>query len=117
VGITHIARKPDSRGFYSEPRYVVTPFALELSWLFERLRDAFYAEKRLDSCSKYEFFGRLANSANRFLQASTSPTPRLLCGYVLDEAFAIYNEMEEGTFECLLVAIGNQIVDDSRKRD
>jgi hypothetical protein len=32
---------------YSKPRFVVTPYALEISWLFERLRDAFYAENRL----------------------------------------------------------------------
>jgi hypothetical protein len=44
--------------FYPEPRYVVTKHSLELSWLFERLRDAFHAESRLDGCSKIEFFGR-----------------------------------------------------------
>jgi hypothetical protein len=110
-----IARKPPQKvegGFYPEARYVVTPHSFELSWLFEALRDAFYAESRLDSCSKIEFFGRLANAANRFLQRSSHPTAHHLCSAVLHEAFAIYEETEEGTFQCFPVAIGNEIVDD-----
>lgn len=110
-----ISIKPPKRaeeGFYPEPRYVVTNHAFELSWLFEALRDAFYAEARIDSCSKIEFFGRLANAANRFLQRSTNPTAHHLCAAVLHEAFAIYEETEQGTFQCLAIAFGNEIVDD-----
>ena len=99
-------------GFYPEPRYVVTDYSFELSWLFEALRDAFYAEARLDSCSKIEFFGRLANAANRFLRRSSLPTAHQLCAAVLHEAYAIYEEMEDGAFQCLPVAFGNDIVDD-----
>ena len=36
-----------SGGFYPAPRCVVTTHTLEVSWLFEALRDAFYAENRL----------------------------------------------------------------------
>lgn len=110
-----ITRKPSQKtegGFYPEPRYVVTNYSFELSWLFEALRDAFYAEARLDSCSKIEFFGRLANAANRFLHRSTHPTAHHVCAAVLHEAFAIHEETEEGTFQCLPVAFGNEIVDD-----
>lgn len=104
--------KQTKGGFYPRSRYVVTSSSFELSWLFERLRDAFYAEKRLDGCSKIEFFGRLANAANRCIQRSTILTAHILCAAVLHEAFAIYDEMEEGKFRCLTVAPGNEIVDD-----
>lgn len=99
-------------GFYPEPHYVITEHSLELSHLFEKLRDAFYAEERLDGCSKIEFFGRLANAANRCIKRSPSLTEHILYAAVLHEAFAIYDEMEEGTFQCLAVAVGNEIVDD-----
>jgi hypothetical protein len=112
VVITRNAPQKTGGGFYPDPRYVISPHSLELSWLFEALRDAFYAEKRIDSCSKIEFFGRLANAANRFIQRSNNITAPLLCAAVLHEAFAIYEEMEERTFQCLVVAIGNEIVDD-----
>lgn len=110
-----ITRKPPQKSedsFYPEPRYLITNYSLELSWLFEALRDAFYAENRLDSCSKIEFFGRLANAANRFFRRSASPTAHHLCAAVLHEAFAIYEETEAGNFQCLPIAFGNEIVDD-----
>jgi len=111
-----IKRKPPAKsangGFYPDPRYVITEHSLELSWLFEKLRDAFYAEERLDGCSKIEFFGRLANAANRCIQRSTSLTAHGLFAAVLHEAFAIFDEMEEGAFQCLPIAVGNEIVDD-----
>ncbi len=96
-------------GFYPEPRYIITEYSFELSSLLEKLRDAFYAEERLDGCSKIEFFGRLANAANRCIKLSTSLTAHSLYAAVLHEAFAIYDEMEEGTFQCLAVAVGNEI--------
>ncbi|GAB4180561.1 MAG: hypothetical protein Kow00108_17020 [Calditrichia bacterium] len=109
--------KKAEEGFYPEPRYVVTQHSLELSWLFERLRDAFYAEKRLDGCSKIEFFGRLANAALRCMRNSSDASAHILYAAVLHEAFAIYYEMEDGNFECLPIARGNEIVDDHRKED
>lgn len=107
--------KPEPRAedsFRDEPRYVVSPRANELSWLFERLRDAFYAEGRLDGCSKIEFFGRLANAANRCIAQGNSENGANLCRAVLHEAFAMYEEMEAGTFGVLGVAIGGEILDD-----
>ncbi len=99
--------------FYPDPRYVVTEHAHELSWIFEKLRGAFYSERRLDGCSKIEFFGRLANAALRTISRSDlPPSASILCAAVLHEAFTIYDEMEEGTFRCLAVAVGNEIVDD-----
>jgi hypothetical protein len=107
-----VTQRLDEGSFYPDPRYVVTPHAAELSWLFERLRDAFYDEQRLDSCSKIEFFGRLANAALRCIRKKESMEAEVLCRAVLHEAFAIYEEMEEGTFTPLAVASGGEIYDD-----
>ncbi|MFW5731364.1 MAG: hypothetical protein ACOCV7_06900 [Desulfonatronovibrionaceae bacterium] len=104
--------KKSENNFYPDPRYVITRHVLQLSWLFEKLRDAFYAEKRLDSCSKIEFFGRLANAARRCMDKHKNPDKRMLCMAVLNEALSIYHEMEEGSFGCLPIAIGNKILDD-----
>jgi hypothetical protein len=99
-------------GFYPAPRYVVTKYALELSWLFKKLRDAFYAEDRLDGCSKIEFFGRLANASERSLQNRRHTTAKSLLTDVLQEAFFIYYEMEGDDFHYLQIATGNAILDD-----
>jgi hypothetical protein len=42
-------------------RLVITEYSRELSWLFEQLRDIFSGE--IDYMSKYDFYGRLAQSA------------------------------------------------------
>lgn len=99
-------------GFYPEPRYVVTKFALELSWLFQSLRDVFYDANLIDSCSKIEFFGRLGNAANRYLIREASQTAYGLLSAVLHEGYAILDEINEGTFTCLPIAFGNEIADD-----
>lgn len=101
-----------NQGFYPDQRYVVTVFSHELSWLIEELRDAFYSSKYLDGCTKVEFFGRLANAANRCIDRTNNLTEHKLCAAVLHEAFAIFDEMEEGTFQYLEVALGNYIADD-----
>jgi hypothetical protein len=91
---------------------VVTEYSLELSWLFEELRDIFYSESLIDGCSKIEFFGRLANAAIRFLEKDLNITAQKLCVAVLHESYAIYEEMQDGNFKALPIAIGNEIVDD-----
>jgi len=104
---------PSQNRFYPEPFRVVTDHAMELSWLFEALRDAFYAEKRLDSCSKIAFFGRLATTANRYLSAQPGCDAQALCSAVLGEAFAVYGEMEAGRFGGPGDVAGTEIADDS----
>jgi hypothetical protein len=42
-------------------RVVVTKYAVELSWLFIQLRELYY--ERIDSVSKYDFYGELAQKA------------------------------------------------------
>ncbi len=98
-------------GFYPEPRRVVVASASELSWLFFQLRDIFNAY--LNGQTKIEFFGRLANAALRY-QAKNQGDEVLgdLLRAVLHEAFAMADEMEEGSFRSLAVAFGNEIVDD-----
>lgn len=113
VVITREAPPKRAEGaFYPDQRYVVSDHSLQLSWLFEQLRDAFYAEERLDGGSKIEFFGRLANAANRCIQRSAPLTEHSLYAAVLHEAYAIYEEMEDGDFQSFSVAVGNEIVDD-----
>jgi len=79
-------------GFYPDPRYVVTQYDRELSWLFESLRDAF--SEVIDYQSKFEFYGRLADAADRYLIAE-STEPQIAKGLllaVLDEARALAKE-------------------------
>lgn len=99
-------------GFYPDPRHVVTRFVLELSWLFENLRDTFGST--LDSATKIEFYGRLANAANRYLARTPGVSQTLtdLLLSVLHEAFVMSEEMEDGRFQHLLIASGNTIWDD-----
>jgi hypothetical protein len=56
--------------FYPDKRVVVTPFAHELSWIFESLRDVF--KPAIDFQSKFVFFGRLADAAERRMASPKS---------------------------------------------
>jgi hypothetical protein len=80
--------------------------------LFENLRDVFYDANLIDSCSKIEFFGRLANAANRYLLREANQTAAGLLSAVLHEGYAILDEINEGAFVCLPIAFGNEIADD-----
>ncbi len=100
-----------SGGFYPEPRTVVTQYSREVSWLFERLRDVF--AELLDGDSKIEFYGRLANAARNYQQqVNGGENARDILRAVLYEAVVMLEEMEEGTFEYLSVAVGNTILAD-----
>ena len=44
----------DSESFYPEPRWVQTPHAAQLSWLFVQLRDAFSPHRAYNGSSKIE---------------------------------------------------------------
>jgi hypothetical protein len=69
-----------STAFYPDKRQVVSPFAEELSWLFESLRDAFGSS--IDFQSKYEFYARLADASDRY-SATTPETSRNAEGLLL----------------------------------
>ena len=98
-------------GFYPEPRYVVTAHASNLSWLFEQIRDIFM---EIDDYGylKEEIFGRLGNTANRFLSKNPDANVRETLLAVMHEAFAITEEIQDGEFTTLMVTSGNQILDD-----
>ena len=98
-------------GFYPAPRYVVTSHAFELSWLFEQIRNIFI-EKEEYSYLKEEIFGRLGNTANRFLSSRANSNVSELLLAVMHEAFAIAEEIQDGEFGTLMVTSGNQILDD-----
>jgi hypothetical protein len=111
VVITSKPQIMEEGGFYPAPRYVVTPHAPELSWLFEQIRDIFI-EINEYGLLKEEIFGRLGNTANRFLSKNPEANSRETLLAVLHEAFAISEEIQDGEFVTLMVASGNQILDD-----
>jgi len=111
VVITSNAPIVEDGGFYPPPRYVLTAHASELSWLFEQVRNIFI---EIDDYGflKEEIFGRLGNTANRFLaKNSEADTDETLLA-VMHEAFAIAEEIRDGEFAALMVTSGNQILDD-----
>ena len=115
VVIDNRSHNSNSDSFYPEPRFVISEFSYELSWLFEKLRDAFYEENLLDGCSKIEFFGRLANSANKKISNNKNVSKQELCLTILNEADEMYSEIINGTFCSLPIAEGNTIADDYRR--
>jgi hypothetical protein len=105
--------------FYPKCREIITEHALEVSYFFEAVRDAFYEKALIDSCSKIEFFGRLATAADACLLERSDAPAHLLCAAVLREAYAIDEQIQNGTFEFLLITEGNQLADElvgSRRR-
>ena len=94
---TAVARKrPEPlplEDFYGPPLYVITPHAMELSWLYRELRDAFFAEKLLDGCTKDDFFRRLSQAALDAIEENGAIGAEELCLKVLDEAGKIYREI------------------------
>ncbi len=111
VVITSHPPQVQGGSFYPEPRYVVTPSAKQLSWLFVQLKDIF--SDLYDSASRIEFFGRLANAALRYQNyCNGNEKQYALLVAVLNEAYAMLDDMKEGVFEYLLVAPGNVIADD-----
>ena len=109
-----ITSKPpilEEGGFYPAPRYVVTSHGPELSWLFEQIRNIFI---EIDDYGflKEEIFGRLGNTADRFLTKNPEAGAGEALLAVVHEAFAIAEEIQDGEFATLMVTSGNQILDD-----
>ena len=71
-------------GFYPPPFEVVTPHALELSWIFNDLRDLF--RKKLDCMNKFYFFGELAHTAFRAIERNPEISAARLCREVIEKA-------------------------------
>ena len=111
VVITNKAPIVKDASFYPAPRYVVTTYASELSWLFEQVRNIFM---EIDDYGflKEEIFGRHGNTANRFLSRNPDANARETLLAVMHEAFAVAEEIQDGEFVTLMVTSGNQILDD-----
>lgn len=111
VVITDEPVSPSVGHFYPDPRFVVTVYVGELSWLFEKLVPIFSSEDGY-GIWKEEFFGRLGNMANRAKAQSKANSEKELLLAVLHEAYACAEELEEGNFNFLLVTTGNSIYED-----
>jgi hypothetical protein len=96
---------PTADGFYPDPDYVATNHHRELSWLFEQLRDLF--SPYIDFINKYEFYGRLADSANRFITKFGDETQRDVLQAVLHEADSML--VEFSTFGDLQPTMSREI--------
>ena len=84
--------------YFPEPRYIVTPYAKELSRLFYDIRDAF--AELLDCSSKMQFYRRLAMAALDYqedLGGIAEDTVGLLSA-VIREAETMLAEMRERSF-------------------
>ena len=78
--------------------YVRTEYALQVSWVFFTLRDIFHHAKLLDYLSKLEFFGRMAEAVNWFLQHENKPTGKELMLSILHEGFIMLDEIQHRRF-------------------
>ena len=115
--VSIVAKRPEeSTDTWYANRCVITSHVLELSWMFNELRDAFYAEGLLDGCTKLEFFGRLGNTADRAVKKQPDIGAKDLCRKVLDEAMQMYVEIKNNTFAYLVLARGREIADDRNRR-
>ena len=92
VVITNETQTPSGPGFYPDPDVVVTPYAPELSWLFEELRDV--AIDMTDYAMwKPEYFGRLGVAASR---VPASESVKMLLLATLREAYELLGRLEIG---------------------
>ena len=111
VVIVNKLPKIRSGGFYPDPRFVVTDHELELSWLFEQLTDIF---RKIEDYGfwKEELFGRLGNTANRYVTKSPKASAKELLLAVMHEVFSIFEEIQNGKFLSPMVTSNNRIYDD-----
>ena len=91
-------KKQDIQGnmnFYPAPLEVVTPHALELSWLFYDLRDIFTQGKFLDSCNKFDFYHVLAETALGSIAHDPDIGAKELCRKTAEKAREVYQQSKE----------------------
>jgi gamma-glutamylcyclotransferase (GGCT)/AIG2-like uncharacterized protein YtfP len=114
IGFSTVPIELGSPGFYPAPRIIVTPHAHAVGWLLDRLGKEFFTAHLIDSCTKIEFYGRLAMAAQRYQAAMNgkAETAKGMLQALLGEARQILAEMQQGTFKSLMVATGNEIAAD-----
>ena len=72
--------------FYPAPFEVVTPHALELSWILNDLRNLFIEAGILNSMNKFDFYKGLAETAFHAIRQNPAIGARQLCRNVLEKA-------------------------------
>jgi len=91
----------------SNKKIVVTSFAGEVGWLFNKLRDVFY---------KYEFFGRMARAALRYQEETHGKEEgQDMLIEIKKEAFKMLEEIENDSFRCLPAAPPSVVASDIKK--
>lgn len=95
-------------------REVITPHALEMSWVFTQLRDAFSV--MIGSCAKFEFYGRLAIAANTAVAAGRQSKSEVLRA-VVESARGMLDELSARRFTYMSVAEGIEIYADRGRHD
>ena len=78
-------------GFYPAPYEVSTPHALEVSWVFNDLRDLF--KEKLNSVNKFYFFGEIASAASRAIESDPQISAADLCRKMVQKAQEILPEL------------------------
>jgi len=121
AGVVVSKERPKKRGgkfsnFYPSPKYVISPFYREISWLFYELRDVFYENKLIDYGNKEEFFGRLANAANWYIKGSKEQHVDDVLNIMLIEAKIILREIKNNDFMFLPAGFGGIILDDLKDK-
>lgn len=79
-------------------KYVVTPYYKEVSWLLFQLEKVFIGTDQIYKESLCEFSGRLANAANWYIQNFEKQKIDDILFIVIEEAYLILHEIEEGIF-------------------
>ena len=102
-----ISEEPLSSGY----REIVTPYALEISWLFTSLRNIFVDNRLIDSSSKFEFYGRLEIAANLSIHSGRTDLVHIAQA-ILEAAELMLKEMSEKRFYSLSVSRGTEIAAD-----
>lgn len=87
--------------------HLVTPFASEVSWLFEEVRKAF--KGLICFQNKFEVYGRLALIAGRHLKEHSDADLKALLLTVLAEGAQILTEMRKGEFRYLIATVDNTL--------
>ena len=93
AGADLVITSSDSQTYSKGDTVIKTKYAKELSWLFEKLRDIF--APYLDGFNKFEFYGRLADAANEYLENNQEVNEKDLLIYVHTEARHLFKELKE----------------------
>ena len=124
--IEDIANKEDRKTLYYEGhtpfflemnyysrRLLITEYAKEISWLFTKIVDIFSEVDALTpSAARMEFYGSLANIANKYIRSLKITDLKEICYCIIHEANALNDMINDNEFYYLTIASGGIILDD-----